>query len=67
MTRTSAETAACARAAYTAAAEARKARFLEINGPYLPVKEAARRMGVCLRTIQRWRAELGAGRSGTDG
>jgi transposase-like protein len=57
-----AESAARMRAAYSAQARARMARFLEINGPYLPVREATRRMGVCERTISRWRHALGPGR-----
>lgn len=32
--------------------------YLRIHGPYLPNREAARRLGVTTRTITRWRAAL---------
>lgn len=33
--------------------------YLLINGPYLTAREAARRLGVSMRTICRYRAHLG--------
>lgn len=58
MTAASEPQTAPATRARTAIKQSRIEDYLLINGPYLPARDAARRLGVTKRTIERYRAEL---------